>query len=88
MRHLRVTSTLGWFRLLKAISASEEIKVFYYSRNKFVKIVLLVVAFGLMSHGAGWSRSEKPVLHGRHWVAITGKPLGATAGATIFAQGW
>ncbi len=29
----------------------------------------------------------KPVLHGKHWVAITGKPLGATAGATIFAQG-
>ena len=21
-------------------------------------------------------RTEKPVLHGRHWVAITGKPLG------------
>ncbi|HDP97986.1 MAG TPA: gamma-glutamyltransferase family protein [bacterium] len=30
---------------------------------------------------------EKPVLHGRHWVAITGKPLAATAGATIFNQG-
>lgn len=29
----------------------------------------------------------KPVLHGKHWVAITGKPLGATAGATIFVQG-
>jgi len=29
----------------------------------------------------------KPVLHGRHWVAITGKPLGATAGAMIFQQG-
>ena len=24
--------------------------------------------------------SNKPVLHGNHWVAITGKPLGATAG--------
>ncbi|NOR14119.1 MAG: gamma-glutamyltransferase family protein, partial [Candidatus Aminicenantes bacterium] len=56
-------------------------------RNKVVKIVLLLVAFGLMSHGAGWGRSEKPVLHGRHWVAITGKPLGATAGAKIFAMG-
>ena len=29
----------------------------------------------------------KPVLHGRHSVAITGKPLGATAGATIFQKG-
>ncbi|MCY4205218.1 MAG: gamma-glutamyltransferase [Bacteroidetes bacterium] len=32
-------------------------------------------------------RTAKPVLHGRHWVAITGKPLGATAGAMIFAKG-
>src|SRR4249920_706411 len=31
--------------------------------------------------------SNKPVLHGRHWVAITGKPLGATAGAMIFQKG-
>lgn len=32
-------------------------------------------------------RTEKPVLHGKHWVAVTGKPLGATAGAMIFQQG-
>ena len=32
-------------------------------------------------------RTVKPVLHGRHWVAITGKPLGATAGAMIFQRG-
>ncbi|HKY61669.1 MAG TPA: gamma-glutamyltransferase [Gemmatimonadota bacterium] len=31
--------------------------------------------------------TNKPVLHGRHWVAITGKPLAATAGALIFARG-
>jgi gamma-glutamyltranspeptidase/glutathione hydrolase len=27
------------------------------------------------------------VLHGKHWVAITGKPLAATAGARIFHRG-
>ena len=32
-------------------------------------------------------RTAKPPLHGRHWVAITGKPLAATAGAMIFAKG-
>ncbi len=32
-------------------------------------------------------RTVKPVLHGRHWVAVTGKPLAATAGALIFARG-
>lgn len=36
---------------------------------------------------AGAQRTAKPVLHGRHWVAITGKPLAATAGAMIFQQG-
>src|SRR6516164_6859421 len=29
----------------------------------------------------------KPTLHGKHWVAITGKPLAATAGALTFANG-
>jgi gamma-glutamyltranspeptidase/glutathione hydrolase len=32
-------------------------------------------------------QTAKPGLHGKHWVAITGKPLGATAGALIFGQG-
>jgi gamma-glutamyltranspeptidase/glutathione hydrolase len=32
-------------------------------------------------------RTQKPPLHGRHWMAITGKPLGATAGAMMFAKG-
>jgi gamma-glutamyltranspeptidase/glutathione hydrolase len=31
--------------------------------------------------------TQKPPLHGRHWMAITGKPLGATAGAMAFQQG-
>jgi gamma-glutamyltranspeptidase/glutathione hydrolase len=32
-------------------------------------------------------RTNKPALYGRHWIAVTGKPLGATAGAMIFQQG-
>ncbi|WP_257453278.1 gamma-glutamyltransferase family protein [Archangium lipolyticum] len=32
-------------------------------------------------------KTAKPVLHGRHWVAITGKPLAATAGAMVFQKG-
>ena len=32
-------------------------------------------------------RTAKPVLHGKHWVAITGKPLGATAGSMTFTRG-
>jgi gamma-glutamyltranspeptidase/glutathione hydrolase len=33
------------------------------------------------------ARTQKPALHGQHWMAVTGKPLAATAGAKIFEQG-
>jgi len=32
-------------------------------------------------------RTQKPPLHGSHWMAITGKPLGATAGSMMFQKG-
>src|SRR5688572_5707779 len=37
--------------------------------------------------GNAQMRTAKPPLHGRHWMAITGKPLAATAGAMIFQRG-
>ncbi|RZS97638.1 gamma-glutamyltranspeptidase/glutathione hydrolase [Cecembia calidifontis] len=42
---------------------------------------------GLMLNESFGQNTQKPPLHGKHWMAITGKPLGATAGAMIFAQG-
>jgi len=33
------------------------------------------------------SQTNKPILHGKNWIAITGKPLGATAGSIIFNKG-
>ena len=33
------------------------------------------------------TKTQKPPLHGRKWIAITGKPLAATAGARIFERG-
>lgn len=47
----------------------------------------MLAAFGLWPTGLAAQRTAKPVLHGRHWVAITGKPLAATAGAMIFQKG-
>ena len=32
-------------------------------------------------------QTAKPPLHARHWMAITGKPLAATAGAMMFQKG-
>ena len=33
------------------------------------------------------TRTNKPILHGTQWIGITGKPLAASAGALVFAQG-
>jgi gamma-glutamyltranspeptidase / glutathione hydrolase len=49
--------------------------------------VSLLVGFCMVETYAPGQKTEKPVLHGRHWVALTGKPLGATAGARIFDRG-
>ncbi len=47
----------------------------------------LTVAVLLTALPLSAQRTVKPVLHGKHWVAITGKPLAATAGAMTFARG-
>jgi gamma-glutamyltranspeptidase/glutathione hydrolase len=56
-----------------------------------IHVLALVAALGgallVVLPEAGAERTVKPVLHGRHWVAITGKPLAATAGALVFAKG-
>lgn len=50
--------------------------------------VFVVVMFSLMTaNGVFGQRTVKPVLYGRHWVAVTGKPIAATAGARIFIKG-
>jgi gamma-glutamyltranspeptidase / glutathione hydrolase len=57
------------------------------ARRLFVVLLaaaLVGVLFPARSRG---QRTEKPPLHGRHWMAITGKPLAATAGAMIFQKG-
>jgi gamma-glutamyltranspeptidase / glutathione hydrolase len=52
------------------------------------RILLLTLAVLVASGSVPTAqRTVKPPLHGRHWVAITGKPLGATAGAMTFQKG-
>jgi len=48
---------------------------------------LLCIGSGFAAAPEPFSSTHKPVLHGRHWVAVTGKPLGATAGARMFERG-
>jgi gamma-glutamyltranspeptidase/glutathione hydrolase len=52
------------------------------------RLAIGLTAIALLDPGLlAAQRTNKPVLHGRHWVAITGKPLGATAGAMMFQKG-
>ena len=50
-------------------------------------LAALAVLVVVLETGTEAQRTVKPVLHGRHWMAITGKPLAATAGAMIFQKG-
>ena len=49
-------------------------------------ILLLILFFSLPCNNFA-QRTEKPPLHGKNWMAITGKPLAATAGSIIFQKG-
>ena len=65
------------------------------TRRLAVTAAFLLVGFGTGLPGqqrpnqdtAPPRATQRPPLHGAHWVAITGKPLGATAGAMMFQQG-
>ena len=57
-------------------------------RGHFTRCIALLFLFSLtMTTTDQAQRTQKPVLYGRHWVAVTGKPTAATAGAMIFAKG-
>ncbi len=46
--------------------------------------LLLATCYSLL---ASPQQTQKPPLHGKNWMAVTGKPLAATAGSMIFQQG-
>ena len=61
---------------------------------------LLIASLTLMTHSTttlgqavaptvprSIAKTQKPPLHGKQWMAITGKPLAATAGAMMFQRG-
>jgi gamma-glutamyltranspeptidase/glutathione hydrolase len=47
----------------------------------------LLAALGFHAAPLHAQQTQKPPLHAKHWIAITGKPLAATAGAMMFARG-
>jgi gamma-glutamyltranspeptidase / glutathione hydrolase len=55
----------------------------------WVRIAMTVAlgASAVFGGPAAQSRTQKPPLYGQHWMAVTGKPIAASAGARIFQQG-
>ncbi len=51
-------------------------------RINFLAGLLLLTTTCLFSQ-----QTQKPPLHGKNWMAVTGKPLAATAGAIVFQKG-
>lgn len=58
---------------------------------KLLTIGAIVAGISFLATGQSFNNlpvtTQKPPLHGKHWMAITGKPLAATAGAIIFSKG-
>lgn len=53
-------------------------------RKLLSSLLAVAIVSGVLAQGQA---TQKPPLHGKHWMAITGKPLAATAGAMIFNKG-
>jgi gamma-glutamyltranspeptidase/glutathione hydrolase len=53
----------------------------------FMKLVFFILVLAYCCLPAIAQQTQKPPLHGKNWMAITGKPLAAEAGAMIFQKG-
>src|ERR1700733_14801775 len=50
-------------------------------RSAFLSILFFAISVCLRAQ-----QTQKPPLHGKNWMAVTGKPLAAEAGAMIFQK--
>jgi gamma-glutamyltranspeptidase/glutathione hydrolase len=52
-----------------------------------MKYLFVIILSIFVSYSVEAQQTQKPPLHGKNWMAITGKPLAAQAGAMIFNKG-
>ncbi|WP_175636392.1 gamma-glutamyltransferase family protein [Pedobacter ghigonis] len=52
-----------------------------------MKKLVLFLLCGMVTARTMAQQTQKPMLYGSNWMAITGKPMAATAGSMIFQQG-
>ena len=51
------------------------------------RLIFFLVIYHCVTFSCFAQQTQKPPLHGKNWMAITGKPLAATAGSMIFQKG-
>src|SRR6185436_5528056 len=56
-------------------------------KNSLLTSTLTSILALTLTLSAMAQQTQKPPLHGKNWMAITGKPLSAEAGAMIFQKG-
>lgn len=66
--------------IIPAMTLNLPRSAYFLTLNIAISLFLSPVAFYCQ-------RTQKPVLYGKHWMAITGKPIAATAGARLFMKG-
>src|SRR4051794_32026001 len=54
---------------------------------RLLTVATFIFALLVMPMNFYSQKTQKPILFGKHWVAVTGKPIAATAGARIFIKG-
>jgi gamma-glutamyltranspeptidase / glutathione hydrolase len=52
-----------------------------------IAMTVTLSASAVFGGPAAQGRTQKPPLYGQHWMAVTGKPIAASAGAKIFNRG-
>jgi gamma-glutamyltranspeptidase / glutathione hydrolase len=52
-----------------------------------MRVLITAIVLFVFSQTIVAQQTQKPPLHGKNWMAITGKPLAAEAGAMIFQKG-
>src|SRR6478752_439214 len=76
---------------LRLIQRNAKVAVFETALPLITKLffmrILSLLFFLLITLSNMAQKTQKPPLHARNWMAITGKPLSANAGAMIFTQG-
>ncbi len=58
-----------------------------FELSRFTRVACLSGFVLCSAVDSGAADTARPILHGQHWVAVTGKPLAASAGAMTFMRG-